>query len=137
MAKDFFHNQVINALQKDGWLITHDPYKMRVEDVLYEIDLGAEPLIAAEKGEQKIAVEIKSFIGPSTVNELHKAVGQFVDYATALEIFEPDRVLFLAIPEGIFLTFFQKTVIRKSIERIQGKILVYDPVNEIIVQWIK
>ncbi len=137
MAKDFFHDVVRNALEKDGWLITHDPYKMKVDDVLYEIDLGAERLIAAEKAGEKIAVEIKSFVGPSTVNEFHKAVGQFVDYDTALEMFEPERVLFLAIPENIYLTFFQKNVIQKSIERIRAKILVYNPQSEIITTWIK
>lgn len=29
MAKDFFHNTVKTALQKDGWTITHDPYPLR------------------------------------------------------------------------------------------------------------
>ncbi|MBK6929460.1 MAG: XisH family protein [Saprospirales bacterium] len=137
MAKDFYHNCVKTALEKDGWLITHDPYKMEVEDVFYEVDLGAEPLIGAEKQGEKIAIEIKSFIGPSTVNEFHKAVGQFVDYATALEFIEPERILFLAIPEHIHLTFFQKNVIRKSLERIQAKILVYDPYHQIITAWIR
>ena len=49
MAKDFYHDNVRQALEKDGWRITHDPYPIRVDDVGYEIDLGAEPLIAAEK----------------------------------------------------------------------------------------
>jgi XisH protein len=25
-AKDFYHNKLKNALIKEGWLITHDPY---------------------------------------------------------------------------------------------------------------
>lgn len=137
MAKDFFHHVVKSALEKDGWRITHDPYKMRVEDVLYEVDLGLERLIAAEKAGDKIAVEVKSFVGPSTVNEFHKAIGQFVDYDTAMEIFEPGRILFLAIPENIYLTFFQKTVIQKTLERVHARILVYNSVNESIVSWIK
>jgi hypothetical protein len=29
MGKDIYHNQVKMALQKDGWLITHDPYNIR------------------------------------------------------------------------------------------------------------
>jgi XisH protein len=32
------------------------------------IDLGSEKIIAAQKDEQKIAVEIKSFIGASTIS---------------------------------------------------------------------
>jgi XisH protein len=137
MARDFYHENVREALEKDGWQITHDPYPVKVDDVSYEIDFGAEPLLAAEKEGLKIAVEVKSFVGPSTVNEFHKAVGQFNDYYVALEIQEPNRVLFLAIPEDIWLRFFQKPVIQKSLERIGAKIIVYNPDNNDIIQWIK
>jgi hypothetical protein len=137
MAKDFYHDNVRQALEKDGWFVTHDPYPVKVDDVSYEIDFGAEPLLAAEKEDLKIAVEVKSFVGPSTVNEFHKAVGQFNDYYVALEIQDPNRVLYLAIPEDIWLRFFQKPVILKSLARIAAKIIVYNPVNNQIVQWIK
>lgn len=137
MAKDFYHENVKEALKKDGWLITDDPYFLRVDDVGYEIDFGAEPLLAAVKDETKIAVEVKSFVGPSTVNEFHRAVGQFNDYYVALEIEDPERVLFLAIPEDIWTQFFQKRVIQKSLERIQAKVIVYNPYKNEIVKWIK
>lgn len=143
MAKDFYHDNVREALEKDNWLITHDPYSVKVEDVGYEIDLAAEPLLGAEKDDSltgsltKIAVEIKSFVGPSTVNEFHKAVGQFNDYVVALEIQDPERVLFLALPEDIWLRFCQKQVIQKSLERIKANILVYNPISNTIIQWIK
>ncbi len=137
MAKDFYHENVREALEKDGWRITHDPYPLKVDDVGYEIDFGAEPLIAAEKEDLMIAVEVKSFLGPSTVNEFHKAVGQFNDYHVALEIKDPNRVLFLAIPSIIWLRFFQKPLIQKSLARIQAKIIVYNPKNNEIVTWIK
>jgi hypothetical protein len=137
MAKDFYHDNVRQALEKDGWRITHDPYPLKVDDVGYEIDFGAEPIIAAEKDEQKIAIEVKSFLGPSTVNEFHKAVGQFNDYYVALEIRDPNRVLFLAIPKVTWFRFFQKNLIQKSLARIQAKIIVYDPVKNEIVEWIK
>ncbi len=42
------------------------------------IDLGAKKLIAAEKGERKIAVEIKSFISKSEINDLENALGQYI-----------------------------------------------------------
>lgn len=135
MARDFYHDNVRDALEKDGWKITHDPYQVRIEDVGYEIDLGAEILIAAEKDSTKIAVEIKSFIGPSTINEFHKAVGQFNDYYVALQIQEPERVLYLAIPEDTWNRFFQKTVIQKSLERIGAKVIVYNPLQNLIVSW--
>jgi hypothetical protein len=77
-ARDIYHNSVKNALVKDGWKITHDPLilKWGLKD-LY-VDLGAEQLVAAEKAGQKIAVEIKSFVSPSEVEDLKNALGQFV-----------------------------------------------------------
>ena len=137
MAKDFYHENVRRALENDGWRITDDPYPVKVDDVGYEIDFAAEPLIAAEKDEIKIAVEVKSFVGPSTINEFHRAVGQFNDYYVALEIQDPERVLFLAIPSEIWSRFFQKRLIQLSLERIKAKVLVYDPVLNKIIQWIK
>lgn len=95
MARDFYHNHVIEALEKDGWVITDDPYQMTVDKVKYEIDVGAEPLIVASKDDERIAVEVKSFVSSSELSELHRALGQFNDYFVALERFDPDRVLLL------------------------------------------
>jgi XisH protein len=136
MVRDFYHYQVKNALIKEGWNITADPFQISVEDVDFEIDLAAEPLIAADKNGQKIAVEIKSFVGPSTVNELHKAVGQFTDYYVALEMLEPDRILYLALPQHIYDTYFQKTIIQRILAKIGAKVLVYNPETETIIKWI-
>lgn len=137
MAKDLYHQNVKAALEKDGWVVTHDPYPVKVEDVGYEIDFAAEPLLAAEKEEVAIAVEVKSFVGPSTINEFHRAIGQFNDYHVALEMQDPNRVLFLAVPEQIWERFFQKLVIKKALERVGAKLLVYDPFTSAIKQWIK
>ncbi len=60
-AKDIYHDTVRTVLEKDGWTITHDPYYLKVGGVEFYIDLGAETLIAAQRKNQKIAVEIKSF----------------------------------------------------------------------------
>lgn len=137
MAKDFYHDNVRLALEKDGWKITDDPYRMKIEEIGYEIDFGAEPLIAAEKEENKIAIEVKSFVGASNINEFHRAVGQFNDYFVALEMHEPSRELFLAVPQSIWNSFFRKEVIQKSIARIGAKIIIYDPNKNEIVKWIK
>ncbi len=137
MAKDFYHNHFKRALLKDGWNITHDPYPLRVGNIGYEIDFGAEKLLAAEKPGQKIAVELKSFEGPSDVNEFHRAVGQFNDYFVALEMIEPDRVLFLGIPEEVWYGFFQEIAVQRAIQRIQAKVVIYNPHLEEIKSWIK
>jgi hypothetical protein len=135
-AKDRFHDVVKIALQKEGWRITHDPLTIRIEGIadMY-IDLGAQKLIAAERNEQKIAVEVKSFIGTSTISEFHTALGQFINYRYALEVQEPERVLYLAVPLNAYNDFFTKSFIQSVIERSQVNLLVYDVETEGIVRW--
>ena len=134
MAKDRFHYVVRTALEKEGWTITADPYEVSVGDVDFEIDLAAE-MLAAEKEEEKIAVEIKSFIGGSNVSEFHTALGQFLNYQYALEEFDSQRKLYLAIPDSVYKSFFQRRFTRSVIARNQINLLVYEPKQEIIVQW--
>ena len=74
MARDKYHNEVRDALEKEGWIITHDPYKIMVGRRRGYIDLGAE-IIGAEKDNQLIAVEIKSFIGVSDLDQFEDALG--------------------------------------------------------------
>lgn len=76
-ARDIYHDAVKNALVKDGWTITHDPYTIGFgfKDVF--VDLGAEAPLAAERAGERIAVEIKSFRGPSEIHNFENALGQF------------------------------------------------------------
>ncbi|WP_445637878.1 Fatty-acid oxidation protein subunit alpha [Nostoc sp. DSM 114161] len=136
MAKDRFHNIVRNALEKDGWKITADPYEINVDDVDFEIDLAAEQLLGAEREGQKIAVEIKSFISPSNVSEFHTALGQFLNYRDALEKIEPERQLYLAVRLPIFQTFFQRKFITSAIAKYQLRLMIYDVQEEVISQWL-
>lgn len=76
-AKDIFHEAVRIGLEKEGWVITDDPLRIEVGDVEMYIDLGAEQVVAAEREGEKIAVEIKSFIGTSNIFQFHQAIGQF------------------------------------------------------------
>lgn len=75
MAKDIFHNLVKEALINDGWTITADPLRLVYEDEKFEPDLAAEKIIIAERGIEKIAVEIKSFIGQTFRQDFYEALG--------------------------------------------------------------
>jgi hypothetical protein len=135
--KDFFYYTVKRALEKDQWIITNDPLTLKVGGIQVEIDLGAENLIAADKNGEKIAVEIKSYIQPSATSEFHTSVGQYINYRKALEKKEPERTLFLAIPDDIYETFFNLPFIREVISENNIKIITYDPEEEIMVKWIR
>jgi len=136
-AKDIFHDLVRNALEREGWTITHDPMLLKVGGVEMSVDFGAENLFAAEKDGQKIAVEVKSFAGASAINEFHTALGQFLNYRHALEEQEPSRILFLAVPLDTYDAFFTLRFIQEAIRLYQLKLIVYSTDSEVIVEWLK
>jgi hypothetical protein len=139
MAKDIFHDAVKNALIKDGWTITHDPYSVfhKEEKIDYEIDLGAEKIIGAERENEKIAVEVKTFAKPSFTNEFHSILGQYLTYVSVLRRFDPERLLFLAIPSYAEERLAEYPFIQGLIEEYRLNIIVFDTNTEIITTWKK
>jgi XisH protein len=135
-AKDFFHDCVKLALQKDGWTITDDPFFIRIGGVEMYIDLGAEKMIAAEKAGQKIAVEIKSFSSPSTIYDFHLAIGQFMNYRLALTEKWPGRLLYLAVPVDTYDTFFMLPFVQTAIQHYQLNLIIYDTDQQVILKWL-
>ena len=135
MAKDKYHYEVRAALEKEGWTITHDPYKIMIGRRRGYIDLGAE-IIGAEKDDQIIAVEIKSFIGVSDLDQFEDALGQFLVYFFALRKLEEMRVLYLAIPREFYENFFSDAFFVELCQFYSVKIVVYDEEKSIIKKWI-
>jgi XisH protein len=134
-ARDLFHEAVRQALLKEQWVITADPLKIKIDGVKFEVDLAAEKVFAAERAGRKIAVEIKSFLNSSAITDFHAALGQFLNYRLALQMTESTRVLYLAVPTDTFEFFFQERFVQAAIALYQLKILVYDPEQEVIIQW--
>lgn len=139
MGKDIFHDAVKTALEKEGWLITHDPYTINIPEFKprQEIDLGAEKMIAAQKDIEKIAVEVKSFVQPSIVYDFHAALGQYLNYLLGLKRQEPERVLYLAVPIRAQVLFEEMGLIIESIETYGVKMIVYEERTQTIVSWKK
>ncbi len=111
-AKDKFHEAVKTGLQKQGWTVTADPLELDYGDLTLLVDLAAERLLAATRQGEKIAVEVKSFLNPSAITDFHQALGQFLNYRLALRKIEPDRKLYLAIPEDTYRKFFSLNLLR-------------------------
>ncbi|NEQ65943.1 MAG: fatty-acid oxidation protein subunit alpha [Symploca sp. SIO2D2] len=135
-AKDRFHEAVKTGLIKDGWTITHDPLSLDFDNARIQIDLGGERLLAAERNLEKIAVEVKSFLAPSTIYEFHLAIGQCFSYRIALRAQHPGRKLYLAIPLFTYQEFFRRPFAQQTIQESQTSLLVYEPNQEVIEQWI-
>lgn len=136
VRRDLIHHIVRIALENDGWNITDDPLYVKVEGGRgIEIDLGAEKLIGAEKGEEKIAVEIKSFISTSVLSDFHQALGQYLDYQDALEENNIDRVLFLAISMEVYKQIKVFPFILRRIKKYKLKLIVVNLEKEMITTW--
>jgi XisH protein len=137
-ARDKYHYECRVALEAEGWLITHDPYTLRVEGKrTYPIDLGAEKIIAAEKGNEKIAVEIKSFLEDSLAHAFHEASGQYLAYFLGLSRQDPDRILYLAVPEEEFKELEQIPLVQMVVQHIGIRFIVFNPFFKKIVLWKK
>ena len=135
-ARDLYHNAVVTALRKDGWTITHDPLLLRYELGNLYIDLGAEKVLAAERGGQKIAIEVKSFLQNSAVSEFHTALGQFISYRILLAEQYPEHILYLAVPLDTYTSFFATQLAQGIISSQQLKLIIYKPQQEVIEQWL-
>jgi hypothetical protein len=135
-ARDRYHDQVKNALIKDGWTITDDPLHVKWGQKDMYVDLGAERLLAAEKGERKIAVEVKSFLGHSEMADLEQAIGQYTVYDEVLLRAQPDRTLFLAVDEEVYDNLFEEPIGQLLLDSRRIRLIVFDPHSETIRLWI-
>jgi len=134
--RDDLHFPLRRTLEKDGWIITSDPLILVLGDTLLKADLGAEKLFTAEKEGRKIAVEIKDFDASSVISELEKIMGQLQLYQWALEQQEPERQLFLAISQAVYISQFQRPIFQIAIQRNKINLLIYSPDQEVIIKWI-
>jgi len=135
-AKDIYHNTVRTALEKDGWTITNDPLTLEIGDRSLFVDLGAEKILAAEKQGRKIAVEVKSFLSVSPVHDLEEALGHYIVYEDILELSEPERTIYLAVREEVYLDIFSEPLGQVLLRKKRLKLIVFDSSREIIIRWI-
>ncbi len=136
-ALDKYHNAVKHALERDGWTITAENTALVFGGVRMFVDIRAEALLIAERDTKKIAVEVKSFLEISALSAFQDAVGQYLSYVLALESEEPNRVLYLAVPQAVWKSFSKLEFTQKMIVRFNLRILVFDHESEEVVQWIE
>lgn len=136
-ARNVHHRAVIQALQADGWAVTHDPLPIPFGDRRLFIDLGAErATIGAARGDERIAVEISSFVADSPVRDLEQAVGQFVVYRALLARAEPGRTLFLAVPTHVDEGVMSEPLGELVIAEARLRLLVFDIQSMRVVRWV-
>lgn len=137
MAREIYHNTVRDALITDGWIITHDPFPVSYGGQTLYVDLGAEQMLAAERGGQRIAVEVKSFIGNSAMRDLQLALGQYLMYRMIIEEQEPNRLLYLAVSRLVFESYLRQGLGQFTLESYGVKLLIFEESERTIHRWIE
>ncbi len=102
--RDAIHDLVKQAITKDGWTITDDPYVISYGERFLFVDLGATQyaslkgaqgrFIGAYKDSCRIAIEIKEFRGRSIIADLEQTIGQYVLYRLLLNQVDPEREIY-------------------------------------------
>src|SRR5947209_6128923 len=93
-ALDECHDQVVHALQKQGW-ITRKPLALTGEDgfQIY-IDIAAErPTFTGKR-----YIEVKCFPQHNKTQEIYIAFGQYILYRAFLVKWKVDATVYLAVP---------------------------------------
>jgi hypothetical protein len=139
-ARDLYHHAVKAALIRDGWIVTHDPYRIEYGGKDIYIDLGAERetidvILGAERDTIRIAIEIKTFTGPSVLADLQQALGQYLLYRSWMRRTEPERLLYLAVDIETAMHVFDAAFGQIAADDAQIQMIVVDILTERIVAW--
>lgn len=143
--RDTIHNVIKQALIKDGWEITDDPYVISYGERFLFIDLAAKldglngitgNFIGARRGDSRIAIEIKEFRGNSAIADLEQAIGQYVLYRLLLEQIDPDRKLYVAITDTTFDGIFSESIGELVIRELPLRLLIVDVKAIEVKRWI-
>lgn len=101
-------------------------------------DLGAQrSLLGAERGLEKIAVEIKSFIRRSVLDDLEEALGQYLVYLSFLRRLEPERKLYLATSDLAYSTFTESKAIQMLLQDYKVRLVIVNPETKEITKWVE
>ena len=136
MADDAIKPAVVAALLKDGWTVTHDPFTLDYEDITVLVDLAGERLLAAERGVERIAVEVKTFRASSPVRDFRDALGQYDIYRMILEDLQPERKLYVAVSEAGYERVFTLQAVARFMAKRPMPVVVVRPEAEEVVRWI-
>jgi hypothetical protein len=133
-ALDTCEPQIIRALEKAGWIVTHQPFAIRVakdEGVFADVRLQH-----ADHANVIIVVEIKCFSEKrSLLDTFYHAVGQYLVYRNALMLKHMEADLYLTVPKTVFEDFFQRLSVQSVVKDAKIKLIVIDFEREEITQW--
>jgi len=137
MARDKTHVVVVNALTKAGWEVPGRQEALVIPDRpggrrLY-IDISATRIT----DQIAILVEVKGYENvASPVTYLERVIGQYLVYQAVLDYQESTIPLYLAVPQSGYKAIFREQLGQMVATRYSIKLLVYNEMQEEIVEWI-
>jgi hypothetical protein len=134
--KDQIHHAVRNALIKDGWTITDDPYRIEYEEADVYADLRIEKQGPNETTRRVLVIEVKEFVGASPMNRLAEALGQYQVYRSYLRQIAPDEQLYLAVDKVSYDLLFARKSFQRIVADYRLSLVVVDVPKEEISRWI-
>jgi hypothetical protein len=136
-AIDHCEAQVIRAFEKANWVVTHQPFAIRVHQQRAGYVYADLRLRHQADKQTVIVVEVKCFGNNRTfLDDFYQAVGQYVSYRNALHLNNIENPVYLSIPLKTFETAFQIPLVQAVLADMQMKCVVIDLNKEEIVQWI-
>ncbi|MFQ4136708.1 XisH family protein [Nodosilinea sp. PGN35] len=136
-SRDAIHDRVKAALIHAGWTITDDPYVISYGERFLFVDLGITGrFIGAERGNYRIAIEIKELRGKSPIAELEQAIGQYMLYQLLLARVDPERRLYLAVTDTVYDELFREPIGELVLQDLPLNLLVVDVETTEVKQWI-
>lgn len=125
--------QVIRALEKAGWRVASRPVYIKL--------VGKRGYIYADvrferADEQIIVVEVKCFTHVETwLEELYRAIGQYLLYRNALYLQNVDYPLYLTVPLTAYNRLVQWPAVQATIQDARIKLIVVDLEREEVAKW--
>jgi hypothetical protein len=133
-TRDQCEPRVVRALEKTGWVVTHQPFYVRVApgELIYA-DLR---LRQQEQVKAVIVLEVKCFADKHTLlDEFYRAVGQYIFYRNALELAKIDLPVYLSVPSNVHTNFFSRRTVQAGVQEAKIKLIIIDIEQEEGVRW--
>jgi uncharacterized Fe-S cluster-containing radical SAM superfamily protein len=135
-ALDTCEQQIIRALQNQGWSLVDKPFTLRTDGHTILADFSIQRRVNGNT-EQVVVLEVKCFTNQQQdLPEIYKAVGQYQLYKAALRANKLTFALYLAIPATAFSRLNQDPVIKATLSDAKIKLVIIDIAREVVTQWI-
>ena len=136
-AIDRCEPQMIRAFQKSGWIVTHQPFAIKVDKTRTGYIFADLRLQRSIDHQSIIVVEVKCFESTRTaLDEFYQAVGQYIVYRNALSANQILAPVYLAIPLIAYENFLLGELVQAVLKDIHMDLIVIDLEKEEVVEWI-